>query len=657
MSTSHEALLSPFTLAGRTLRNRIALTAHGDKLARDGRITERLIGHYERRAAGGAGLIVTGGSASVHQDAANPGMIALWAPENEPLLADLADRVTRHGAVLLCQASHRSVRESPMGRDPWLVAPSHGAAGGGHGAPDELGESQIQDVLRAYAEAARRLHRCGFDGIEVTAFGSHLIEMFWSPVLNRRTDRYGGSPDNRLRFGREVLDAVASAVPDDFVVSFRMSGDALSTATGLSPADLLDIAGAMSGHPGIDLFSVSGGSGMTARGHAATVPTEAMSPACYNHLGRDFRERVGQPVLVAGRVLDADLGERTISAGDADLVGMTRALIADPDLPARLAAGAADRVRPCIAINEGCRRVVVGHALACTVNPSVGEEGLDAFASAAVPRRIVVVGAGPAGLEAARIAATRGHAVTIHERTGRLGGQVRLASTVGNRPHLARHVDWLEREIHRLGVEIRLESELSPADVDRIVEDGVDAVVIAAGSTAFVPPEAAGLDCPSVTEFELFDGTAEPRAGARVLVYDAEGHRRGADAALLLAGRGVAVTLATPHESPLTHLEPPNRPELEQRLRASTTRVLPDQQLAGVGDGRLLLRDAWTEEPIEAEAYQLVVFVGYRRPLGELHGHLSATAPEMPVHVVGDAKAPRLLRNAISDGVRAGIAL
>lgn len=651
MPAEFPRLLEPLEIRGRTVRNRIVLTAHGEHLAEDGLVTETLIRHHERRAEGGTGLIVCGGSASVSPDAANAALISLWDQRNDEPLADLARRVRRHGSVVLCQASHRGVREVLPGLDGHHVAVSPGVSVPPYGAPAVLSTADISALVDRYADAARRLASAGFDGIELIALGTHLIEQFWSPALNRRDDEYGGSFENRLRFGRQVLDAVAAAAPDDFLVAFRMSLDPHSAGVGLDTVALTEIARAMGEHERIDLFDVSSGSGLSARAHAATVPPDDFPEKCNNELAKSVRAFAHKPVLVAGRILTPRAAEETLADGAADLVGMTRALIADPDLPRRVMAREHRRIRPCIAINEGCRRVVAGRTLACTVNPEVGAPPLD-LTPARSARNVVVVGGGPAGMEAARVAALRGHRVTLLERQPFLGGAVHLAARLPRRPRLTAHVDWQEGELERAGVDVRRGVEATPRELAGLAPD---VVVVATGCRDYVPPELAASLGACVTDVDVLTGSAELPETGRLLVYDAEGHGRGLAFAGDADDAGLTVDYLTPFPTPAHNVEPPNKPAAMRRLRRSSVSVRPDTALVGTPDGARL-RDVWTEDESDVGRYELVVVVGHRTSDTRLHDEIAGTV-DCEVVRIGDAKAPRLLRNAVSEGARTGASI
>lgn len=655
MSGDFSRLLSPLRLGTHTIRNRIALTAHGDRFADAGLITERLVAHYEQRAAGEAGLIVALGSAPIHAGAtgSNPALVSLWDDRNDPLLTAMAARIHAKGAILVGQATHRGPRERPPGRDAVVTAPSPVPGTPPLGSPAVMRTDEVRQLVRAYAEAARRLERCGFDGIQITALGSHLIEQFWSPVLNRRTDVYGGDGQKRMRFALEVLEAVAEAVSDDFLITFRMSGDLMTSALGLTPQDLLDIARQLDGLGRIGLFDISGGSGFSAASHTGCVPTDDFPTSCYNHLARAVRELVSAPVLVAGRILTPEDGEKALARGDCDVVGMTRALIADPLLPSRVRAGAAGRIRPCIAINEGCRRVLSANILACTVNPEVGDSAFAEPLRPAQKRRVLVVGGGPAGLEAARVAAERTHDVVLLERTRTLGGQVTLAAMSAHRPHFGRHVAWLASELSRLGVEVNLGTA---ATRELITSLEPDAIVVGTGSTSYLPDEARSLSCRVATDDQVLRGEVAVDARSRVVVYDAEGYHRGGNIAVFAAEAGARVELVTPFAGAAENLEAPNKRGMYRRLHERKISVSPRQRLVGAQARCIQTQDIWTDARITVADADLVVFVGYYRSDTMLYEQLLAGA-DVKIQLVGDARAPRLLRNAISEGARAGLSI
>lgn len=651
-------LFSPLVLGRKTVRNRIVSTAHGEQWSGDGLLNDRLIEYYERRAQGGLGLMITFGSAPVHKDAATANTVSLWDPRNEVRLREMATLVHSHGALVMAQATHRGTRERPRGIDDPLQAPSPLPGSSKYaylGAPHVLDEAEIADILQSYGAAAAMLHRSGFDGIELTALGTHLMEQFWSPRLNTRTDRYGGSFENRMRFSLEVLQAVSDAVPPDFLIAFRISGDPYTDLLGLDGDDMVAIARRLDAVGRITFFDVSGGSGVNVETHAAVVPNDTYPTATFNHLSRRMKSVLSVPVLVAGRILTPADGEAALAAGDCDLVGMTRAMIADPDMPAKARDDRAERIRPCIAINEGCRRVTLGMTLACSVNPAVAEASLGRLVAAEESRSVTVVGGGPAGLEAARVAAERGHHVTLIERSTRFGGQMHDYASVVGHTHLMLHVEWLERELDRLKVDVQLGRE---ATAERLLERNIDNIIIATGAQSLIPPEARGASTAACTDVDVANDKVTLDRGAGVIVYDFEGRLRGASIATTLAASGVArVELVFPHEASCEILEPPNKPAMFRRLAATGVVCRPHHFLVEARDGRICFRDSWSDAIVPVPRDTTVVFAGYREPQTGLEQALRNMRPGVDVRLIGDCRAPRLLRNAVSEGAKVGIAL
>ena len=362
-------LFSPLELRGRTLRNRIVSTPHATGWGTGGLIAASEVDYQARKAAGGCALVMTFGSASVDPTtAASYGSVALWDPRNDDALRAIASGVHRHGALVMSQMTHMGRRADSIHSGIPIRSSGDVPEGVHREVPVPLEAHEIPAIVERFAEAARRLDRLGWDGCEVTSFGGHLIEQFFDPNLNTRTDAYGGSLENRTRFGREVLEAVRGAVSDSFIVGFRMTLDQCLTG-GMTPDELRDVARSLVATGAIDLLSVSGGTGATPLSSGYFVPGDAIPEGAYNEAAAAMRAATGVPVLVAGRNLEAATAEAAL-AGGVDLVGMTRAIIADPDLPRHMAQGT--RRRPCISVNDGCiGRLYTGAPMWCSVNPAV----------------------------------------------------------------------------------------------------------------------------------------------------------------------------------------------------------------------------------------------------------------------------------------------
>jgi N,N-dimethylglycine/sarcosine dehydrogenase len=647
-------LLSPFEIRGRRLRNRIVSTPHATGWSRDGLIDRSEIDYHVRKAAGGCGLVMTFGSASVDPSTeASYGSIALWDERNEPALRALADGVHEHGGIVMSQMTHMGRRGTSAISGIPLRAPSDLPEGVHLEVPVPLATDEIPPIVERFADVARRLERCGLDGVEVTSYGGHLIEQFFDPLVNTRADEYGGSFPNRTRFAREVLLAVRAAVSERFIVGFRMAVDQCLTG-GLGPDEMIEIARSLASTGAVDLFSVSGGTGATRLSTGYFVPGDALPEGVYNERAIRFRREVGVPTMVAGRNVEPEMAEAAV-AGGVDLVAMTRAIIADPDLPLRIADGRAHR--PCIGLNDGCiGRLYTGMPMYCSVNPAVRYPGLAEIEPAAEPARVVVVGGGVAGLEAARGAALRRHRVVLFERRAVLGGRARLAGLRSGRDRWQRYIDWLRDEAAAAGVDIRAGAE---ADASTVLAERPDSVIVATGSIlrpdAVLPGPVPVLDVD-----KLLEGGAtilpEPSLGS-ALILDDDGHQLAPTAAEVLVAAGFEVEIATTHPAVADLIDATQLPFVLQHLALDGVRLTPNVTGVSSSPGSVTLRHIYSELHEERNGIAVVVVAGRRKGLVTLRDDLAAVAPDLPVVVVGDALSPRTLLDATAEGARAGASI
>jgi 2,4-dienoyl-CoA reductase-like NADH-dependent reductase (Old Yellow Enzyme family) len=645
-------LLSPFEIRGRELRNRIVSTPHATGWSRDGLIDRSEVDYHARKAAGGCGLVMTFGSASVDPSTeASYGSIALWDERNEPALRALADGVHEHGGLVISQMTHMGRRGTSAISGIPLRAPSDLPEGVHMEVPVPLATDELPAIVERFAEVAQRLERCGLDGVEVTSYGGHLIEQFFDPLVNTRSDEYGGSLENRTRFAREVLLAVRAAVSDRCIVGFRMAVDQCLTG-GLGPADMIEIARSLASTGAVDLFSVSGGTGATRMSTGYFVPGDALPEGVYNERAIRFRREVGVPTLVAGRNVEPAVAEEAL-AGGVDLVAMTRAIIADPDLPLKVADGR--RHRPCIGLNDGCiGRLYTGMPMYCSVNPAVRHPGLGKIESVEEPGRVVVVGGGVAGLEAARTAALRGHAVVLFERRPVLGGRARLAGLRSGRERWQRYIDWLRDEAEAAGAEIRVGVE---ADPEAVLGERPDAVIVATGSIlrpeARIPGPVPVLDVDELLEGGV-DRLPDPSTGS-ALILDDDGHQQAPTAAEVLVAAGFEVEIATTHPAVGDLIDATQLPFVLQRLARDDVRLTPNITGLASGRGVVTLRHLYSEQDEQRrEGIAVVVIAGRRKSLTTLRDALAFAAPDLPIVMVGDALSPRTLLDATSEGARAG---
>src|SRR3989442_3734971 len=467
MAAELRSLFSPLQVGRLTLKNRIYSSGHAEAMAEGGRPTERLRRYHEAKARGGCALTIFGGSSSVHPSspAAAWKQIANHDDSIIPAYRAIADAVHGHGCLVFAQLTRLGRRAQADGEEANVVlAPSQIPERVHRDVPHELESEQITELVRAFGEAARRCQDGGLDGIEISMAHNHPIDQFWSPLFNGRLDEYGGSLENRMRFGVEVLTEIRRRVGRDFVVGARISGDEL-TRGGLTASDMAAIARRLAASGLVDFLSVIGGGAHTYSLQAAAVPNMSFTTAVYVPLTAAIKEAAPRmPILHASRIVDPTHADRIIAAGHVDVVGMTRALIADPDLPRKAREGRFDDIRTCVGANEGCiDRIYQGRPVTCVQNPATGREvELAGVQPTTTPKKVVMVGGGVAGLEAARVGALPGHSVVRFAKATGLVWPVLLAARAPARAEYAGIVRFLAAQIRKLGVEARLGGEAPP---------------------------------------------------------------------------------------------------------------------------------------------------------------------------------------------------
>jgi dimethylglycine catabolism A len=652
--TSHPdfpLLFSPFRLGTREARNRIVSTSHGTNMAVDSAPTDQLIAYHARKARGGCGTVMMFGSASPTPVMPTPSNhVNIWKDSAIDGLREAARAVKEHGALALCQVLAYG-RRGRLHADRIGMGPSDTPSPLFQSVPRVLSIAEIGQLVSDHAAACGRLAACGFDGVDLAFYADQLPDQFWNPAVNHRTDLYGGSLENRMRFSMEVLEAVRAEVGREFIVGIRVSGDD-ATPYGLAKDELLEIITRLDRTGLVDYLTVTGGTAHSARSLAYNNPSAYYAGATFLELARAVKERVQTPVIVTGRIVTPQQAEDVLRSGAADMVGMTRALIADPELPNKAREGRADEVRICMGSNEGCiDRLYFGFPITCVQNPTIGRDREWAeLEPAADPRRVVVVGGGPAGMEAARVAAARGHEVILYEERERLGGAIRFASRFPGWEAYANVVDWLERELARLGVDVRLNAA---ATIEKTLGEEPEAVVIATGA-APRRPYLPGADLPlTTTVADAISGTVT--LGRRCVILDEIGYTPGPKLADHLAELGHEVEILTPQYSLGEEIGLTLRaPLLERLLRGGvliTTLARPlEVTEEGVRLAHVLTDAEWT---VPADT---VVFSSGGNPRDELHRELlsEGDARSIELHLIGDAYAARHLRHATTDGARVG---
>jgi 2,4-dienoyl-CoA reductase-like NADH-dependent reductase (Old Yellow Enzyme family)/thioredoxin reductase len=644
-----EHLFTPIKVGHVTVKNRICCSAHADALARDGMPDELERRYYEEKARGGVGFMMCLGSASVHPSstARDWNGVELFDDRVIPYLEKFSSTMHRYGVPVICQITHRGRRGRSI--DLWnrLYGPSDVREPNHRENPHPLDEETIDEFVKAFADAAGRLKRGGFDGCEINASHCHLIDQFWTLNVNKRDDRYGsGSIESRMRFGVRVIEAVRERVGSDFVVGIRLTGDDL-TENGLDSGQMQEICKRLDGLKLLDYFNVIGGTAETFVGEAAAVPNMSFKLGLYTYLAAIVRKFVGVPVIAFGRIVDPVQAEKVIAAGEADLIIMNRALIADPHLPNKARAGQLDDIRQCMGYNEGCiDRIYTGRGVTCVQNPVIGREAqwAELKASTGPRKKVVVVGGGAAGLEAARVSRIRGHRVTLLEKTGELGGQTLIAKRAPGRQDFDGATRWSSLQCRKLGVEIRLNTA---ADVETILAESPDVVFVSTGASAR-RPELEGMDRHTVVSaWDVLMGRAN-ELGKALLVIDEEYGHQGPSTAEFLLDRGHEVDLITSQEVIGSFLGSTTRPPILTRCFKKGIHFYHHLRAEAIKEGHLIARNEWTGDLSQVGPYDGFVYAYGGASVDTLSEPLKRAG--LDVRIVGDAFAPRSLQHAILEG-------
>jgi len=519
-------LFTPISIGTVELKNRIVMPAMHFLPANQGMLLPHHMDFYLERARGGVAWIVIGGL-TINDEAGSFEMTSVRDDRYIPGLARLAEMIHQEGAKIGGQLFHagRYVHSSQIGgRMPVSASPVRSKLTGE--TPHELSRHEILAIQDDYARGARRLREAGFDTVEVIASAGYLISQFLSPLVNRRRDEYGGDLSNRMRFGLEVAQRIRQEIGRDLPLIFRLSGSEFMEG-GLGWQEM-QIFGQALEKSGVDALSITGG------WHETRVPqiTMGVPRGAFVYLARAIKEVVSIPVIACNRIPDPRLAERILQNGSADLVGMARALIADPELPNKAKAGRLDDINPCIACNQGCfDPLFEKKRVTCLVNARAGAEGQIRIEPARKKKKVMVVGGGPAGMECARVAALRGHRVSLYEKSGRLGGQLHLAAAPPGRDEFLTFVRYLERQLMQLGVQIHTGEAATAHTVSR---ENPDVVVIATGAEPVRPP-IQGIDLPHVAwAWDVLSGKA--KIGKKVVIVG--GGAVGLETALFLGAQG-----------------------------------------------------------------------------------------------------------------------
>ena len=639
----YPALFAPIQIGRTLVKNRVMRVATTSNLAERNRVGERMLAFYRTVAEGGAGIIVSEAVRLHPLDAVVPSAIPLFDRGVIPGMRRISDAIHQNGAQFIIQLNHGG-RQHLGRRVGTLVAPSAIACPRSGGVPHALTTREVEEMVEYFVAAAVNARDCGADGVEIHGAQGHLIGQFVSPYSNTRTDRYGGSLENRLRFPREIIQGVRRRIGAGPIVGYRLGVEEF-TAGGLTIDDTCEIAAALARDGLIDYISLSQGNFNTIETH---LPDRHWPQLTYRGIQRRIKQAVGDLVVVQStRIQTPEQAQDVIASGDGDMVGLCRALIVDPEWPKKAMEGRADEIRRCIACNQCWDWISGGEPIGCATNPVSGREHHFGPLKKAVPSTVVVVGGGPAGLEAARIAAERGHRVVLYEAGAELGGKFTQSPRLPNNAELRNLVDFLAPAVQRAGVDVRLGTTASAQDV---AAHAPHAIILACGAEPVVPDLPSDGTVPVVAATGPDDLAGLTAPGDHLVLMDEDGYFWGSGiaeaAALLGRSRKQTLTIATRFFEPFRELPMVSRIATLRALDREGARLRTSMAAVRIERGAVVLRHYLTgrEELVPGAAG--LIWVGAQQARNRLYEELKAAGFDR-TYIVGDAFAPRRLPIAL----------
>ena len=639
---NYPLLFSAFRQGGLNLRNRTVMAAMNNNFSTEqGTANDRVISFIEERAKGGAGLIISEACPVSESGRHRVRSICAFDDRFIPGLKKLAEAVHSHQSCLALQLHHagRLANEAILGFRP--LAPSPIPRGPGQPPPKEMTVDEIQEVIRDFGRAARRAKQSGFDAVEIHGAHGYLIHQFMSPRTNQRKDAYGGNPEKRIRFALEVTRQVRQEVGPDYPVLFRLSAKEFAEG-GYEWEEVLDWAVELE-KAGISILDVSGGTNEALLTAVHVIQPMFFPPAYHAPWAAALKKVVKVPVIAVGRMDSLEIMERTLQAGQADLIASGRQFLTDPHWVIKAAQGEEDRIRPCVYCNQCVWSLFQQKDITCLQNASLGREKECQIFQAQEPKKIVVIGGGPAGLEAARVAAKRGHRVTLYEKNPHFGGQMVLASTPPRKKLLWRSIEWRIQEIMREGVEIKLDTE---ATVETVLEKKPDVLILATGAKPIIRTPC--HDAEVLTAWEVLAGK---KVGKRAVILG--GGMVGIETAEFLLEKGCEVMVLTSREGMdrlATDMEGTTRALLLERLPKLKIQIRFSVQGLTISRGRVRFTAGGQEGWLDADTIVIAQGSAPNRSLGDA---LKDQVPQ--ILFIGDCVEPRSAREAFHEGFLAAL--
>lgn len=635
--SAFEKLLQPIKMGGMEVKNRFVMAPMVTNYAgKDGSVTERLKAYYRARAKGGVGLIIVEAAFVDPSGRGYTNELGIYKDDFIDGLKGLVDEVHQFGTKIAIQIYHSGRQSHEILTGGRLIAPSPIPCPVCREEPKEMTKGDIDNMIEAYGQAARRAVASGFDAVELHGAHGYLINQFLSPYSNQRMDEYGGSMENRVRFPLEVLSRVRKETGNASAIIYRMSSEEFVEG-GLTLEDTMAFSVILSDN-GVDAIHVSGG---VYKSSAMIIQPAALPQGLYVEHASAIKKAIGNrvPVLVVGRIKDPEMAEDILAQGKADMVVMGRALLADPEMPVKVIEGRLQEIRPCIGCNQGCvDKLLADQDITCLGNALTGREWeFDLDSKASVPKRVLVIGGGPGGLECARVAALRGHSVFLYEKGHKLGGKMNIASIPQFKAEIKELASFLISQVKDLGIHIKVGEEVDERVIDKIEPD---LVILATGSLP-IKPDVTGVQNNFLTAEEILTGAPFGRN-----VFIIGGGMVGCETAEFLADKGAKVTVVEKLDHIATDMGLLTKTLLVKRMKQKGIKIFTKKTVIEINPGGLILGEDGHNESID-HVDTIVLAMGYK---SDIHMPKIIEEKGIPFYRIGDCLEPRNMMEAIHEG-------